>query len=85
MRRCEREYYDQLIYEKKNNIKGTWKVLNSIIKRNQRGVKFPDYFVKEDGLMSGKTEIANSFNNFFCECWTKSSIKNKYPTKYISL
>ena len=34
LRFCEKEYYNKLLVKEKNSTKGTWKILNSIIKND---------------------------------------------------
>ena len=35
LRSCEKHYFDKILKEQSNNIRGTWKILNSIIGKNK--------------------------------------------------
>ena len=65
LRYAEKEYYNRLLYEKKDDIKGTWKIINSMIKGNKSNVSYPEEFYdKGQCIKNGKT-IADGFNKFF--------------------
>ena len=46
-------------------IKGTWRILNTIIKKTKRCSSYPDVFVNDGKDLSKKSDIANGFNEFF--------------------
>lgn len=49
----------------RNNIKATWFVLNSMIKKSVKK-EFPMYFEKNDGsIIQNTEEIVNEFNAYF--------------------
>ena len=51
--------------KEKNNTKGTWTILNSIIKTRQQHTSYPNYFITNGRLTRNKTYIINGFNDFF--------------------
>ena len=64
--RCsEKSYYDDLLKLNQNDIKGTWKVLNSIVKKSNYSACYPEHFLENNKNISSKIDIANGFNNFF--------------------
>ena len=58
-------YYSTLLDKVKNNIKGTWKILNTIIRKGQQTSPLPDKFVSNGKTVACKKDIANGFNDFF--------------------
>ena len=50
---------------KESSKKGTWKVLNSVIKRNKNFTPFPDHFENENKTYKTQQDIANGFDEFF--------------------
>ena len=65
MRYAEKEYYNRLLYEKKDDIKGTSKIINSMIKGNKSNVSYPEeIYDKGEYIKNGKS-IADGFNTFF--------------------
>ena len=66
LRVSEKMHYSKLLEQNVNNSKGTWKILNNVLKPNQGPTCTPNEFVSEDkNIVKGKTNIANGFNNFF--------------------
>ncbi len=66
IRFSKKDYYNKLLDKHKNNIQTTWKVLNSIIKKNTGKVDYPNYFVNDDKLSINKmNDIVNEFNEYF--------------------
>ena len=65
LRNCEKDYYSQILENHKNNIKETWKVLNSIVNKTYKNCKkCPTTFFENGDKLTGKN-IADGFNNFF--------------------
>ena len=62
---AEKLYYSRILEEQKNNIKGTWRILNQAIKGVSTPKNIPDVFVDNNTEIKDKKEIANGFNNFF--------------------
>ena len=64
--RCEQKrYYNNLLIKCKNDIKGTWKILNRVIKGKTTVNSFPDTFQDQNKTVKGNKCIANGFSNFF--------------------
>ena len=65
LRNSEKDYYDKLLVEQKNNIKGTWSILNSIIGKKKTSNAYPEIFKHKDKIYKSEKEISNGFNDFF--------------------
>ena len=65
LRNAEKDYYDKLLNSKQSDIKGTWKILNSMIKGNSSGNSYPEKFNDNGNCITDCKAIANGFNNFF--------------------
>ena len=59
LRNSEKMYYSTLLDKEKNNIKGTWKILNTIIRKGQQTSPLPDKFVSNGKTVACKKDIAN--------------------------
>ena len=64
-RKEKKKYYCTLLHENKNNIRGTWKVLRTILGKDKNKHEFPDKFDYNGRTTSNNTDIANLFNEFF--------------------
>ena len=64
LRFCEKRYYNELLEKNRNDIKETWKILNSITKRKKENPKFTDCFEINNKTIKDPKEIANGFNKF---------------------
>ena len=68
MRICEKQFYSIELQKTKNNVRGTWKVLNKILNKNKDNLKNSLKFI-----IDGKTvfntpkEIVNGFNKYSTE------------------
>ena len=67
IRQCKREYYESLLSRQQNNVKGTWKILNEIIRKKGNVSNIPESFVdsKDGHVINDKKEICDTFNKFF--------------------
>lgn len=67
MRRCKKEYYNKILEINKNNMKGLWNTLNSIIRNEtkNKNKSYPEYFIDKDKIIKNKEDVVNGFNNFF--------------------
>ena len=65
MRKCKKDYYVDVLEENKNNLKGTWKILNSIIRNKPNNSDFPEEFLDNDKIIKNKEELVEGFNKFF--------------------
>ena len=61
---AEQMYYHTIFDKDKNNIKGTWSTLTSLLNRVRIKSESPKYFVIENKLVSDKSTISNKFNEF---------------------
>ena len=57
--------YINLLEQEKNNVKGTWKILNTITRKGKRSSNYPDSFTHNSATVKNKKDIANGFNDFF--------------------
>lgn len=44
LRQAKKDYYNEMLNENKNNIRGTWKFLNEVIGNNSIHTSLPQYF-----------------------------------------
>jgi len=66
LRKCKKDYYSRLLENNKNNIKGTWNILNSVIRRKKTSTAFPKEFIDNGKIIKNMDEIvAGFFNGFF--------------------
>lgn len=65
LRNEEKNYYDKLLKDQINNIKGTWKILNNLIKKGAKSMNLPREFNIADRKITNWDEIAQGFNKFF--------------------
>ena len=79
LRHCEKAYYNKQLLDHKNDIKGTWQVLNSIIKKRVKCSEYPDTFVNNGKSLDKKKDIANGFNDFFTNIGPSLSNKIAVP------
>ena len=79
LRNCEKKYYENLLIEQKNNIMGTWKVLNEVIKKRPQTNKLPETMVKDEINLNNMKDIVNGFNNFFVNIGPDLAEKIKAP------
>ena len=69
----------KVLEQEKHNIKGTWKILNSIIRKGQKFTSFPDSFENNGATLKNKTDIANGFNDFFVKVGPNLAEKIEKP------
>lgn len=62
---CRKTYYSKLLNKNKNNIKGIWDILNSIITNSSGQRSYPHYFIDNNTIKNNMGDVVNSFNNFF--------------------
>ena len=65
LHRAERDYYQELLMNSKYNIKQTWTVINRILRRGKRQKEVNNIFKKDNKVVTGTKNIANSFNTYF--------------------
>ena len=64
IRRCKKDYYNKLLEKNKNNIKGTWNILNKIIRKGTNSNN-TNSFIEKGKSITKMNEIVEGFNNFF--------------------
>ena len=64
LRNCETNDYIKLLEQEKNNVEGTWKILNTIIRKGKRCSNYPDSFIHNGATVKNKKDIANGFHYF---------------------
>ena len=66
LRQEEKNYYEKLFDQKSNDIKKTWKLINSLL--NKTTIDSKSNFFKIDGVLTNnKSTIVDSFNKYFSE------------------
>ena len=76
LRLTEKTYYSTLLEQQRTNVKGTWKILNKVIKKIYNKPTYPEYFLKNNTRISKKEDIANGVNRFLqmlVQIWQKIS------------
>lgn len=63
MRISKENYYSKLV-EESRNIRETWKLINSLIRKNSGKGVFPQSILKGNNYIYNKEDIANEFNSF---------------------
>ena len=89
IRAAKRDYYHREFLKYRHNIRKTWDTLKTVLGKNKCKSKFPSYFLNNDEIISGDTNIANKFNEYFTkigpELARKIDTKNKLPyTTYLT-
>ena len=79
MRIRKKEYYNEILENNKNNIKGIWNILNSIIRNGSRQTNYPEYFIDNDLNVDNIEEVVNKFNHFFVSVGPKLAEKIPDP------
>ena len=87
LRRVERQHYNDILYQNKNNLCKQWRVINEVInKKKYSGIS--DKFIINNKRISDKTIIANTFNNFFVNLGPNLAknipLIDTDPTKFIT-
>ena len=77
LRQAEKHYYQSILNYNKNNIKETWKVLNSIIQR-KRSNNCQTSFKLGDTVIDDPQIICETFNDYFSNIGI--TLANKIPT-----
>jgi len=65
LRSCEKTYYSNLLDINKHDIKKTWMIINGLMNKNKNSSRLPSEFVNNNLIVTGDSNIANSFNDFF--------------------
>ena len=66
IREAKKSYYHKQFENFKSNIKKTWGKINEILSRKKKDAELPSYFCEGNKILTKNEDIANCFNNFFC-------------------
>ena len=58
----KKRYFDNQFQICKNNLKDTWKLIGSLIKRKRRGEIHPDRLLRNGKMFTTPYDVANQFN-----------------------
>ena len=61
MRICKKEHYNKILENNKNNIKGIWSVLNSIIRHGSTNTSYPQYFIDNGKTLNNMNDVVTGF------------------------
>ncbi len=75
-----KSYYETLFNKFKNDIRGTWKTINSILNKTNRKTNIPQLFKDNEKIITYKIVIANKFNTFFTKIGPDIAHKIRQPT-----
>ena len=84
------EFYRSQFSRYKDNLRSTWKVIGSVIKRKTKGQSLPTKLVYENKTYTSESDIADQFNAYFTSVGPilaskiKSNSSTKDPTDYIN-
>ena len=70
-------YFDNQFQICKNNLKDTWKLIGSLIKRKRRGEIHPDRLLRNGKMFTTSYDVANQFNTHFIN--VGPSLANSIP------
>ena len=59
------EYYNMQFVKYKDNLKQTWKLIGTLVKRKTKGQTFPTRITHNNRTFTQEKDIAELFNNFF--------------------
>ena len=63
--RLKDNYYTNYFTKCKNNLKATWKLIGTIIKRKTKGQCYPTKIIRHNKTYTEQRDIANQFNEHF--------------------
>ena len=66
IRKAKSDYYQKQFQNYLSDIKKTWSKINEILCNKKQRSDFPEYFIDKNKLITKDEDIANYFNNFFC-------------------
>ena len=73
----KKRYFDHQFQICKNNLKDTWKLIGSLIKRKRRGEIHPDRLLRNGKMFTTPYDVANQFNTHFIN--VGPSLANSIP------
>ena len=63
LKRAEKDHYANKLKEYQSNAKMCWKILNEVMNRKRKPQPKPNYFIKDNKEIRGKSNIANILTN----------------------
>ena len=66
IRIAKKLYYHKQFENYKSDIKKTWKQINEVKSNKSKVSELPKYFLDGNNILTENIDIANCFNNFFC-------------------
>ena len=67
----KKEHFADNLRKCKKNPKKTWEIFNEVINKKKNSEKIKELFI--DGkLTTDNSEMAEGFNKFFYQCWSKN-------------
>ena len=64
LRTAERNYFENILQENKNNLKNSWRIIKDVINKNKKS-NITSKFLINNQTTTNKSDIANGFNSFF--------------------
>ena len=58
MRQAKREYYNKILKENKDNLKGTWRILNEVMRNKTAPTAMPNYFINYNREIKDMNQVA---------------------------
>lgn len=65
IRKCKKEYYNNLLENNKNDSKGTWNIINKIIRKSTNKPSYPNHFTEKEKDITNMDDVVEGFNKFF--------------------
>ena len=81
LKRNKTNYYNRYFDINWNNIKNTWKGINSILRIKHNLSDIPRILNTNDSTITNPVEIASLFNNYFSCIASQTKVKIKYSHK----
>lgn len=84
IRQAKAQYYHRQFENYKADIKKTWKQINLLLSKKNKVHDLPKYFFDGNNKLTDNIDIANCFNNFFCNIGPSlaNSIQNPQNKSY---
>ena len=86
--KAKNNYYNQQFLQCKNNLKTTWKLIGTLIKRKSKGHIHPTRIKRNNKMFTNPSDIAEQFNQHFINVGPNLAnlipSTNDDPTKYIT-
>ena len=80
IRLAKSKYYHSQFENFKSDIKKTWGQINEILSKKKKTVDLPRYILNGNTTLTENKDIANCFNNFFCNIGPSLAGSIKSPT-----